>query len=557
MSKWRRRLHRLLWIGVGLVGMLGAVYLVMLGLMWRWVAQPPVLTTRPAILSQTNQTRGSRVCLGPNWFDRRDGLPVLYLTGGPFEMGYANAALTQAMIRRQEDTILGLLERAAPYRWMQFLLKFFVTYKNRHLSDHIPLAYRLEMYGLTRGCPDPHPEVGPAYHRVLNYHAAQDISYMLMNSPLLRGGCTGFAAWGSHTRDGHLLVGRNFDWEPAPVFDEERVLIVCEPDEGIPFVSLAWAGMVGCVSAMNREGLAIFVNGAPSELPAGAGTPTCIVARDVVQHARTIAEATGILGRYQVFVSAMFLVASHKDGRAVVIEKTPEQMAVREAVGTPWIICANHYMTATLTNAAVNQKYVHADTSLSRYARMSELLAREAGHLDTPRAAALLRDRLLPGDRAAGNGHRSALNPLIATHAVIMDLTEGTFWAARPPHQLGQFIAFDPKDPEKSLPTQAVAADPMLAAGYETYISARTSLSNGWRALKKSDLYQANVCAESAERSNPGLYDNTWLRAEALFRQGKRPEAAQACREALQRSPARAAERRRIEQLLGQSEARK
>jgi len=31
------------------------------------------------------------------------------------------------------------------------------------------------------------------------------------------------AAWGAETRDGHLLGGRNFDWEPAPIFDEERV----------------------------------------------------------------------------------------------------------------------------------------------------------------------------------------------------------------------------------------------------------------------------------------------------------------------------------------------
>ncbi len=188
---------------------------------------------------------------------------------------------------------------------------------------------------------------------------------------------------------------------------------------------------------------------------------------------------------------------------------------------------------------------------------MTELLARGAGHLDGPRVAGLLRDRLLPGDRAAGNGHRSALNPLIGTHAVIMDPTEGTFWAARPPHQLGPFIAFDLKDLEKSLPAQAMPADPMLADGYETYLGARTSLSNGWRALRKDDLDQAIVCAESAERSNPGFYANAWLRAEALFRQGKRPEVARACREALQRSPARAAERRRIEQLLGQAEARK
>jgi hypothetical protein len=554
MSKWQRRRRRLLGSALGLAGLLLAAYLVMLGLMWHWVARPPVLTEEPVITRLTNEVRGGRVCLGRNWLERREGLPVLYLTGTPFEIGYANAALTAPMIRRQEDAVLELLHRVAPYRWTQFLLKFLVTYKNRHLQEHIPAAYQMEILGMTRGCPDPHPEVGPAFHRVLNYHAAQDISYMLMNSPLLRGGCTGFAAWNTQTRAGHLLVGRNFDWEPAPVFDEDRLVIVCEPDEGIPFISLAWAGMAGCVSAMNREGLAIFVNGAPSQLPGEAATPTCIVARDVVQHARTLAEATDIIRRHRIFVSAMFLVASRRDGRAVVIEKTPRQMAVREPAGGPWIVCANHYMTAALTNEAVNLKYVQVDTSLSRYARLEELLKREPGRLDAPQAAALLRDRRLPGDRAAGNGHRGTLNPLIATHAVVMDLTDGIFWAARSPHQLGRFVAFDLQHMERPLLERTIPEDPLLAGGdYTRYLAAEATLKAGWAALKKGQARQALQCAQEAEQDNPGFYRNAWLRARSLLALGRRQEASAACDVALAGQPALGNERTKIKKLRQQA----
>ena len=554
MSPWRRRRRRLLGVALGMVGLLLMAYLVMLGLMWHWMAKPPVLADEPAITRLTNEVRGGRVCLGRNWLERRDGLPVLYLTGTPFEIGYANAALTEPMIRRQEDAVLELLHRVAPYRWTQFLLKFFVTYKNRHLQNHIPVAYQMEMFGMTRGCPDPHPEVGPAFHRVLNYHAAQDISYMMMNSPLLRGGCTGFAAWNAQTRDGHLLVGRNFDWEAAPVFDEDRIVILCEPDEGIPFISLAWAGMAGCVSAMNREGLAIFVNGAPSHLPGDAAAPTCLVARDVVQHARTLAEATEIIRRHRVFVSALFLVASRRDGRAVVIEKTPVQMAVREPSGVPWIVCANHYLTGTLTNEAVNLKYVQADTSLLRYARMEELLKRAAGSLDAPRAASLLRDRRLPGDRDAGNGHRGALNPLIATHSAVMDLTDGIFWAARSPHQLGRFIAFDSRVVERPLPERTIAEDPFLTGGeYQRQVAAQASLEAGWAALKKGQAARALERAQQAEKDNPGFYRNAWLRAESLLALGRRPEARAACEVALAGQPALGNERARIEKLRQQT----
>jgi isopenicillin-N N-acyltransferase like protein len=550
VSKWRRRLRWLPWIALGTAGAVVVVYLVMLGLMWHWVAKPPVLTTEPAITKLTREVRGTRVYLGRNWLDQRDGLPVLYLTGTPFELGYANAALTGPMIQRQEEAVLDMLQKVAPRRWTQFLLKFIVTCKNRHLQKHFPAAYQMEILGMTRGCPDPYPEVGPAFHRMLNYHAAQDISYMLMNSPLLRGGCTGFAAWGAQTDGGRLLVGRNFDWEAAPVFDEDRMVVICEPDVGIPFISLAWAGMAGCLSAMNLEGLAIFVNGAPSALPGSAGTPTCIVARDVAQHARTIAEATEIIGRHRIFVSAMFLVASRHDGRAVVIEKTPDQMIVREPVDEPWIICANHYMTATLTNTPVNLDYVRADTSLTRYKRMEELLISNSASLDPARTAYLLRDRLLPGGRAAGYGHRATLNPLIATHSVVIDLTEGIFWAALPPHQLGRYTPFDMKAPDQPLPSLTIAEDTLLInGGYKLHLDAKASLDAGWLALKQGNATRALELALQAEAHNPGFYRNAWLRAESLVALGRNQEAITACDLALAGEPALASEQTKIQKL--------
>lgn len=550
MSTWRRRIRRVAKAGIGLGVAVAVLHLILVVLVWHWAAKPPVLVDSPAILARTNEMRGGRLCLGRNWLERRDGLPVLYLTGTPFEMGYANGKLTQAMIHRQEATMLELLRQVAPSRYVQFLLKCFVTYKNRHLADHIPAAYRMEMYGMVRGCPDPHPEVGPAFHRVLNYHAAQDISYLMMNSPWLRGGCTGFAAWGTQTRDGHLLVGRNFDWEAASVFDEDRLMVVCEPSEGLAFVSLAWAGMVGCVSAMNREGLGVFVNAAPSALPGRAATPTCIVVRDTVQHARTIAEATEIIRGHPVFVSALFLVASRADQRAVVIEKTPDQTRVREADGASWVVSANHYETTSLTNTAVNQQYLRAFSSRSRHERLVELVVGATGTMDVGGVVEILRDRKLPGGRFAGNGHRGALNGLLATHSVAMDLSAGLFWAASPPHQVGRFIPFDGVDFERRFPERVVGEDAIVATGeYGRYGKAQARLKEGWAALKRGQATVALACAQGAEGDNPGFYENAWLRAESLEALGRRGEARAACEAALGGDPALGHERRRLEQL--------
>ena len=82
-------------------------------------------------------------------------------------------------------------------------------------------------------------------------------------------------------------------------------------------------------------------------------------------------------------------------------------------------------------------------------------------------------------------------------------------------------------------------------------------MSDGWRALKRGDLAAAIHSERSAEKNNPGFYQNSWLLAEVMFRQGKYPEAAAACRQALEGRPALGGERRRIEQLLTQAETHK
>jgi hypothetical protein len=552
MSRGRKWLRRLLWLGGALIVLLVLLWAGMLALMYRWVAKEPPLAQTPAIVSLTPEPRGGRVYLGRNWFGVREGLPVLYLTGTPFEMGYANGVLTQDRIHREEDSMVVLLNRVAPYRWIQFTLKFLVTCKNRHMPENITPDLQMEMLGISRGCPDVHPELGPYYNRVLNYHGAQDISYMLMNSPLIRRGCTAFGAWGAATTGSHLLCGRNFDWEADPVFDQDRLLVFCEPTNGIAFVSLAWAGMAGCVSGLNRAGVSITVNGAPSDLPADAATPTCLVAREVLEHAHNLAEAMDILQRRHTFVSSMFLVGSRTDGKFIVIEKTPQKMAVREpGTADDSLVCANHYLTAEFKDTAINEVYKRADTSVSRFDRLTELLRGETNRLDAAACAELLRDRRLPGGVFAGNGHRGALNPLIATHSVVMDLTAGIFWAARPPHQLGHFVALDVNDPEHLLPELALPEDSFLSSGgYTNYLAAKKSLGEGFRALKLGHFDQALACAQTAENDNPGYYANAGLEAEVYFQQGRFPAAAEACRRALAGQPALGGERRHLEQLL-------
>jgi len=250
-------------------------------------------------------------------------------------------------------------------------------------------------------------------------------------------------------------------------------------------------------------------------------------------------------------------VGSRADGKFIVVEKTPEKTQVREP-DSDFIVCANHFQTETLKHERRSQSYVEESTSVSRSKRMTELIQRARGTLEVGRAADMLRDRNLAGGVFAGNGHRATLNAFIATHATIMDLTDGIFWAASPPNQMGKFVAFDVQDFDRELPGRTVAPDAVLASGeFENARRAQESLAEGHRLLKNKDAQSALSQAGKAETLNPGFYQNAVLRGRALLALGRNAEAAKAFEAALAGQPAFLAEKQQLAGLLKQTRSAK
>ena len=552
MNRWLKRIL----IGASVLGLGG--WLLGSVLLRSWTAKPPPLPADVSILQLKPELRAGKTWLGQSWMTHREGLLVIRLKGTPFEMGYASGVLLTDQMHTLENEFLDMIHGYVPQDWKIKVLHTYVIFRNRSLSSYLPEDYRLQIYGTTLGCPDIHPELGNYYNRLLNYHAAHDISYMMIDNPLVsKAGCTAFGAWGRVTEGGHLITGRNFDWEAAEVFSRDRVVIMCEPDHGIPFISLSWASMAGVVSGMNRAGVSVTINGAPSSLPGDTATPVAMVARDVLQKAHNLDEALKILRESKVFVSTLWLIGSRGDGKFIVVEKTPQVTNVREADGNT-IVSANHFQTDKLKDDKRNLRYIEEATSVPRFDRMTELVTNANGKITPTLAAEFLRDRNLPGGKFPGNGHRSTLNALIATHSTIMNLTDGIFWAASPPHQLGRFVAFDVNDFDRELPERSVAADAMLAAGeYEKTEQAQKCLHEGWKALKNKESQVALASAEQAETLNPGFYQNAALRGRALRALGRNNDAASAFQTALKEHPAFLSEKQELESWLQQSQGTK
>jgi len=540
MTKERTRSWRR-WLKVSLLAVGGLLVLLAGFVAWAYLtcfAEPPELDYRPAVRDwAAPREEAGRVRYGDCWFERREGCSLLALAGDPYTIGYANATLTRDLLAYQEQCFVAFVKDLLPGAWKLRAVAFAVLVNNRNLPDYVPHEYQLEIRGIADAMPDGFPEFGPPYHRVLNYHAAHDISHWVWDRPVV--GCTAVAARNAATADGHLLVGRNFDFEGGRQFDVNKVIACVRPTEGHAFLSVSWPGMAGAMTGINDRRLYCSINGAHSSDRDNIGTPVSLVVRQVLQYADTLDDAIATIRDAHVFVSDSYLLADGTTGEAAVVEKSPGKVAVRRIRGDV-LLQANHFECPEFADDEGNAEYRRVGTSESRRQRLAELVDRAVGRLDPTTIVGILRDRELPGDRPVALGNRSTINAMIGTHSVVADLTTGVLWVSRGPHQLGAYDAYridgfgDPAG-------ETIPADPALASGaYARLTEARELITTAHRVWEEDgalgEREQAGL--RRALELNPGDADALHLLAQGLEAAGKPDAALREYRAALAASPA-------------------
>lgn len=406
------------------------------------IAPPAIDPAVRAAAEQPLLQKGNRIYVGEQWMSRERGLWEMHFAGEPYQMGFAMTRLGSHLDTEQEDYMFGELDRYVPSSIARWLIRNSVRWKYRNLADSIPAARMQEMAGVAAGKVDLHGDFLPAFHRVVFYHALHDITQSLEQSPLL--GCTAFAASGSATQNGHLLIGRNFDFEGPEIFDREKAVLFYKPKDKIAFASVAWVGMTGVVTGLSAEGIFVSINAARTDDKGRDGVPVELLLRQVLEEAHSIDEAIAIIKKAPVMVPDFYLLGDGKTGESAVIERSPTRLEVRRTGprgGTT--VLANHALQPAFTGDAENDRLRRYLTSGARHKRMAELVQKWSGSIEPRRAADILRDKKGPQGEPLGLGNRNALDALIATHSVIADASAGILWINEGPHILGRYIGYD------------------------------------------------------------------------------------------------------------------
>lgn len=155
------------------------------------------------------------------------------------------------------------------------------------------------------------------------------------------GGCTAFAIAPSHSANGHLLMGQNWDWIP----EVQGLLVRSRGADGARQLAFTEAGIVGAKIGLNSHRIGLAVNGLVSNMDSWSRLrkPFHVRCWEVLAARSFTAASRAVTGEPRA-CSANFLVAQSGETPQIVdFEAAPEGACRVEATGG-FVTHTNHFL---------------------------------------------------------------------------------------------------------------------------------------------------------------------------------------------------------------------
>jgi hypothetical protein len=319
-------------------------------------------------------------------------IPLLRVAGDAYSRGFQRGQALQAMVLSRVARAQAELLGAAGGRHADRITDRF----ERALEQHDPAVLHT-LHGLADGA-------GIAWS---DYRVA-----VMGAGGWFRLDCSVFAAGGSATRDGQLIMGKNGDLEPPFMAAEDVFVMEVAPDRGYRHLEMGvyperacqpdgmnevGLTVVGCGQRVS-DGLAAYRDDAP------VGETLYDVMQRIFATCATVDQALEILAESPRGYSGRTVIVGDAGGEWAKVELSYAQMAVfrpepdRRHPGNH--VCAA--VSGTLSSPELRPlttTIAQRPSSYRRHDRYMELLQRNAGEIDLDFSRALLRDtEPEPGD---------------------------------------------------------------------------------------------------------------------------------------------------------------
>ncbi|HEY8597535.1 MAG TPA: C45 family peptidase [Thermomicrobiales bacterium] len=353
-------------------------------------------------------------------------LPLLRLTGSPYEQGLAHGRALWSAIAQNLDIYFARFEREAK------LAPDVVLARARRYAEAIAATdpdYHAGMRGIAAGA-------GCDFDRIAALNVRYELLYYQFgqNATTVRNpdGCTAFAIGPAVSANGHLLIGENWDWIP----EVRGALIHTGEPDGFATLAFTEAGIFGAKIGLNSAGLGLVINGMTTTDDDWSRLSLPFHARcRAILHARDLDTATAIVTAAPRACAANFLLAQIPD-RILDIEAAPDR--TRHWDATAGRLCHTNHFLDPRALGIVEPEIERGPDSQDRLARMQDLLNEEQV-ITFDALATALRDSAGAPDAICR--HPDLTQPPEERYAtvvsVIIDLHAQTLWISDgPPDQV-------------------------------------------------------------------------------------------------------------------------
>lgn len=405
------------------------------------------LTMEGAGASDADHTR---LAFGGSSLAHAGSIAVLRLTGTPQDLGASHGRLLGSAITAPADALTATIDYTVPREGLIERLTYDVRLRWRHrfLDDGIPGHQLVELAHLLAGARRS-DGAAPAYEAFVRQHTALDVG---VPAPWSSGAdfravtrALSLVTPLRSTSGDRMLVARTFALPGAADGGDAAAAHITvsfvKPRGVIPFASVGWPGLVGVVSGINAEGIAVMVHPVRTserQLKRPA-QPVTLLARDVLENAHDLDGAIGILQHASPLGSAAFVVVDGNSRQWAVVERTPSRFGVRR--NQPAVV-TDLFTSEAFDDDPENDRAARTRPSAMRAARVRRLLG-QARPAEPADLAAILRDRRGPSGTPLPLGHRGAVRDVSGVHAALFDASAMVLWVADNADPGARMRAFD------------------------------------------------------------------------------------------------------------------
>jgi len=346
------------------------------------VCSPRVQPAKPRFVAET--ANGCLEIIGRG----DEQIHLLTVWGTPFERGRAQGELLRKEVVGHTARLIELMTKDMGQP-VEILDKVHAA-----TSPHTPKHFAEELKGLAAGSGAP----------------LEQLTRANMIGEASEWHCSLFGAWGQATRaDGHVYQLRALDYAVRAEIQKHPVIAVHVPDEGLPFANIGWAGMIGSVSGINADRIALSEIGDDYDKANDTfdGMPFMYMLRDVLQFDGRLDHAIARVRATPRTTSLMYAIGDGEFGEV-------------RALQTSHTLCnvynPDNLEPLTKTHPRINDVvYWGMSWNVPKYDQaLHDKLVEHYGHID----AKVTIEDILP---SVGTGN---------LQAVVYDLTDLRIWVA-------------------------------------------------------------------------------------------------------------------------------